>query len=172
MKYKKDTIPYVIGKHEMDVTNIFVFVDMTDLKPAFIKRYALSGESAQEASFKLYDTSEYYWILYLLNDVVNPHEDWYMSPSQLRIYAEHKYTNADAPNNFYYVSTGEYLSHKASKDMMYLYEQGMGLPHDVNFNTNYQYEMARNEEKKVIKTVTIDNLLEFINVYNERLNIL
>lgn len=170
MKYKKDTIAYAIGKYEMDVTNIFVHVDMTDMRVEFTKRYALSGESAQEASLKLYDTSEYYWILYLLNDVVNPSEDWYMSPAQLRRYVEYKYAKPDAPHSFYYVSTREYLPHKASKDMMYLYEQGMKLPHDVNFDTNYQYEMALNEEKKVIKTVRKDSILEFINIYNERLN--
>ena len=171
MKYKKDTIPYALDKHEMDVTNMLVYVDMTDIKDNFTKRYALSGESAQEASLKLYDTSEYYWVLYLLNDVVNPHEDWYMSPAQLRRYVEYKYDNPDAPHSFYYVSTGEYLTHKASKDMMYLYEQGMKLPHDVNFKTNYQYEMELNEQKKIIKTVKRDSILEFMNIYNERLNI-
>lgn len=170
MKYKKSTIPYVIDKIELDVTNIFVWVDMSDIKESYLKRYALSGETAQEASLTLYDTSEYYWVLYILNDIVNPHEDWYMSPAQLRRYTEYKYDNPDAPNNFYYISTGENLTHKASNDMMYLYEQGLKLPHDVNYNTNYQYEMELNDTKKIITTISVDKILEFVNIYNERLS--
>lgn len=169
MQYKKEAIKYTIDKYEMDVTNIFLNVDVSDIRDEYLKRYALSGETAQEASQKLYGTSEYYWILYLINDVVNPHEDWYMSPSQMRRYVELKYDEPDAPNSFYYISTGEYLTHKLSNDMMYLYEQGMSLPFDVSYRTNYEFEMVLNEEKKVIKTIRKTKVLEFINIYNERL---
>lgn len=169
MNYKKETIEYSMDGYDIDVTNIFVTVDVSDIRDEYIKWYALSGESAQSASLKLYDSSEYYWILYLLNDVVNPHEDWYMSPSQLRRYAEIKYDEPDAPNSFYYVTTGEYLTHKLSLDMMYLYEQGMQLPAEVLYNTNYDYEVSMNESKKVIKTIKSSKILEFMNIYNERL---
>jgi len=172
MKYKKNTINYTIDKLDMDVTNILVHVDITDIKTEYLKRYALSGESAQEASLALYDTSEYYWILYLLNDVVNPYQDWYMAPSQLRRYADFKHDNPDAPQSFYYVSTREYVPHKLSKDMQYLYDQGMKLPAEITFKTNYEYEAELNEEKKVIYTIKEEKILEFINIYNERLKYL
>lgn len=152
-----------------ELTDIFSIPDMTDLNGDYLKRYALSGESALEVSHILYGTSEYYWTLYILNDVVNPLEDWYMSPMQLREYCKHKYDNPEYPHDFYYVTTKKPLNYKQTSDMWYLYDNGMSLPHDVTFNTNFQYETKINESKKVINAVTESNILEFTNIYGDRL---
>lgn len=152
-----------------ELTDIFSIPDISDINPDYIKRYALSGESALEVSYILYGSSEYYWTLYLLNDVVNPYEDWYMSPTQLRLYSAHKYDNPEHPHDFYYISTKKPLNYKQTSDMWYLYNNSMSLPHDVTFNTNFQYEARMNENKKVIHAITESNILEFVNIYDERL---
>lgn len=152
-----------------ELTDIFSIPDMGDISQDYVKRYALSGESALEVSYILYGTSEYYWTLYILNDVVNPSEDWYMSPSQLREYCVKKYDNSDYPHDFYYVTTKKPLNYKQTSDMWYLYNNSMNLPHDVTFNTNYQYEARINETKKVINAVNESSILEFVNIYGERM---
>lgn len=152
-----------------ELTDIFSIPDVSDISNDYLRRYALSGESALEVSYILYGASEYYWTLYLLNDVVNPLEDWYMSPLQLRLYCTEKYKNSDYPHDFYYITTKKPLNYKQTSDMWYLYNNGMSLPHDVTFNTNFQYESRINEKKKVIHAVNEANILEFINIYGDRL---
>lgn len=169
MEYKENGIPYVIDGLEYDITNLLVTVNTSDINNNFIRNYILSGESAQEVSFKLYGSSYYYWTLYLLNNVVNPFEDWYMSPSQLREYVYYKYSNPDSPHDYYYIGSHEPLNNKLTNDMQYLYDNKLPLPHDISFNSNFDYEAKLNDTKKTIRAIKPDMILEFINIYHERL---
>lgn len=174
MKYKKTPIPYKIDNFEYDVTNILVNVDVSQINEDYLRQYILSGETAMEASLILYDSSEYYWILYLLNGIVNPYLDWHMDNTTLKRYVEYKY-GYDIINNvhhFYDIETQQRLGFKLSKDMHYLIDNSLPLPKNVGVSTNYDFEFDENEKKKVIQAVRKENLLDFINVYNDRLKLL
>lgn len=170
MKYKNEPIIYTIDNYSIDVTNLFVNVDISDINEKYLSRYILSGETPHFVSLKLYDTSEYYWTILLLNGVVNPFEDWYMTQNQLRRYCLLKYKNqSEKPHHFYDIETGERLTSKLSKDMMYLIDTNQTLPKNISFKTNFEYEIEKNEEKKIITCVNRENILDFVNLYNERL---
>ena len=170
MLYKKTPIAYTINNETQDVTNLLLNVDISDLDDNYIHYYMLSSENALEASLTLYDTSEYYWVLFLLNDIVNPFEDWHMSQEQLKRYVKLKYKNPLEPNYFYYIDSGNHLTNKKSNDMLYLLESGQSLPENISFKTNFEYEVEKNDKKKIIKYIDRKYILEFINMYQDRLN--
>lgn len=169
MRYSKDLLNYSINGIEYNVTNIFKKVDLSELNQNYISTYTLIGESAMEAALKIYGNSEYYWILYVVNNVVNPFSDWYMTEDALKQYCLYKYDDILAPHTFFDSNTKEELSEQVSEDMLYLLENNMPLPLNVSYYTNYEYESVKNEGRKNINIINKNNLIEFVNMYTDAL---
>lgn len=163
--YDRKLITHSINGVEYNVTNIFKRVDLSELNSEYLALFTLSGETATEVALKLYGSSEYYWILYVLNDIVNPFTDWYMTEDMLLEYCKLKYDDLKAPKVFFNNTTDDELSEQVSDDMQYLLDNNSEIPHYVSFYTNHEYEIIQNEKRKVIKVINKSNLIEFVNAY-------
>ena len=51
----------------------------------------LPGETVEYLSFKQYNDSSYYWAILLLNNILDIHSEWPMTPDELEDYMETKY---------------------------------------------------------------------------------
>lgn len=55
----------------------------------FLEPYIISeGETPEEVSYKYYGTTDYWWIILIVNQVKDVFYDWPMSNSELREYSE------------------------------------------------------------------------------------
>jgi hypothetical protein len=102
---------------------------------------------------KIYGSTEYFWIILLLNDILNPF-DWYMSQITLQQYVDKKYNNSSAIHH---------------------YEDSKGF--DVNSDfvgatpvSNFVYEYRINEKKKTIKLLDPKYLLDIQKELEENLS--
>lgn len=89
------TISYKIDNHETLITDISVaFLQkrlFLDKAYKFRKYTILEGERPEEVSYKLYGSVRYHWVLLVLNNIVDPMTEWFMSTDLLMEYTEAKY---------------------------------------------------------------------------------
>lgn len=125
--------------------------------------------SAQSLSMLLYNSREYDWLLYRLNNVIHPVHDWIMSNDVLLGYCTGKYDNIEHPHHFYHTTTGDTLTDNTERDAQYAYENGT-LPSYIKFVSNYEYEKTINDKKSVVKIIPPNTITKFMVYYNKQVN--
>lgn len=53
------------------------------------------GETPESVSYKFYETSDYHWVILLVNDILDPRYDWPLNSNQLYEYTSGKYGSAN-----------------------------------------------------------------------------
>jgi hypothetical protein len=115
----------------LDNTIIFQLYDVID------------GESPENLAYKLYGSSEYHWILILINNIVNVNKDWPMSTQDFNVFVSKKYINPHEKHH---------------------YEDSDGDIVDTMTNypiSNYTYEERINNKKSRIKILKSEYIMEF-----------
>lgn len=107
-KFKKINYPIydennslVYSKEAIDITKSFLLVSSTRLADTLssftYQEYQLEEyETPMVVSDKLYNTPKYYWVLFLLNNILNPFTDWMMDQETLKRYVIRKYKISNA----------------------------------------------------------------------------
>lgn len=72
-------ITYKIGNKEISLIDIFknVAFTNTDNNLAFIDYYIQDGETPEIVSAKIYGTTEYSWLVLLVNNIADRHTEWF-----------------------------------------------------------------------------------------------
>lgn len=101
------------------------------------------GQTPEDIAYKYYGSEELYWIVLLMNDMVDPFYDWVLSDSELIQYVYNKY----GEDKLYAVHHHEAT---ASSDL----DKGTWVNQGTVFSapvTNLEYESELNERKRKIK---------------------
>lgn len=91
-------VPYKFGNETSENTfeNISVYADIIDQVKndvaTYEEYYILPGERPDQVSLKLYDTPDYHWTFFLLNDDIKE-QGWPLSNQNLFKYAEKEYNS-------------------------------------------------------------------------------
>jgi len=119
-----------------------IFERFSSYYPYYIKE----GERPDMVSFNYYDDSTLMWLIFLVNDIVDPYFDWPMTDLQLQRVAVKKYGSVPAadslnPPAYYVVVDGveSYLASADSYNSSYdgdVYGRGSGVAPEGNFK-NY-----------------------------------
>tara|TARA_R110000868_G_scaffold332780_3_gene593742 strand:- start:385 stop:879 length:495 start_codon:yes stop_codon:yes gene_type:complete len=64
------------------------------------------GETPELVSYKFYDTTEYHWVILMLNDIIDPRYEWVMPQDVLQRYCDSKYANAFGIHHYVDIDTG------------------------------------------------------------------
>lgn len=102
------------------------------------------NETPEIIADKHHGSSYYHWVVMILNDVSDVNHDWVKSTRQLQRYVQSKYTNAQLSEVHHY----EIAQTSGDTSIKIQVPQGTALATTV---TNYEYEVALNEEKRQIK---------------------
>lgn len=100
-------IPYDIsrtGKRHLDLmTDVFFRFKFLDAvkkrKVAYFPYTIKDGETPEIIADKVYGDPEAHWVIMMLNDVIDPYLDWYMSTSVFDKYINDKYGSISAAYN-------------------------------------------------------------------------
>ena len=117
------------------------------------------GERADIVAYKEYDDSSLDWIIYVINNVIDPYYDWYMTYDNFVAYLESKYKMAAyrltaVPHHYYYAGLPSDLP-----EVIASYNYTMTPENYINLNSPpgwnkvsiWDYENQINENKREIK---------------------
>ena len=114
-------------------------------------------DSPQIIAHKLYGSTHYYWIVLMINKMIDPNFDFPMTERELNLFVEKKYgvENKRAFHHFISVDTGDIadLPDGIIVDSLY--------PHKVNID-NLEYELKLNDSKRhilLLKPEYLDDVL-------------
>lgn len=103
----------------------------------------------------LYNSRYYFWIVMMMNDIIDPFFDWPMNEHDLYVYVKKKYGDenieaihhyeAEEDDNLYSYPPGTIVS------IDYQNHVPSGTTRNIKAITNYTYEITVNESKRIIK---------------------
>ena len=117
------------------------------------------NETPEIVADKHHGSSYYHWIVMILNDISDIHHDWVKSTRQLQKYVQTKYTDAQLSEVHHY----EIAQSSGDTTIKIQVPQGTA---DATTVTNYEYEVALNEEKRSINPLRNDYLGFFVEEFS------
>jgi hypothetical protein len=129
------------------------------------------GEKPEDVSYKYYKTTEYHWLILLLNNVVDPYYDWLLSARELQAYMENKYgSNLDSVHHFIDLRTNQETDQFDFVKYKEMLDNNIQLPYYISPISNSQHEIDRNEEKRSVKVVAPVYILDVVKQFEDEMN--
>ena len=136
-----------------------------------------NGERPEDIAFKLYKNPFYNWVILVINDITNYHEQWPKSSSQLQEYCSSKYTNPSGIKDYVTreVKMGNSIIVPAGKivpstfQVVYYNGSNIVTANPVFPRTFYQFEEEVNSKKERIQLVKPEFVEDFVENYYRRL---
>ena len=136
------------------------------------------GEKPEDIALRLYKNPFYNWVLLVINDITNYHEQWPRSSQQLKEYCNSKYENPQA--------TKDYITTEVKRGLDVIVPAGKVVPstfqivywdgtntvtaNPVISRTFFQFEEELNSEKERIQLVKPEFIEDFVENYYMRLS--
>lgn len=132
-----------------------VVEDILSLSPTLYHPYVISeGLSIEQVSYYYYDSVEYTWLIMVVNNIIDPYLDWYMTSRQFNDYIVSKYgsvSEADAQIEFY----RDQYDNQYSKDSIVVGGTSQNPTYTFRSTTNpiaiFDKQAAQNSESNLIK---------------------
>ena len=162
-------IQYDVKKNNKSelLTNImtrFKIVEAFQRQEAIYYDYSVKeGERADTIAFKYYGDATLDWVVYLVNDIVDPEFDWPMSTAGLNRYIVKKYGNITAANEQVHhyellvqehqvLYDGTIIPEKYEQIDLTTYNASPSAQRKIV--TAYEYEIEANDAKRSIKLLS------------------
>jgi hypothetical protein len=94
------------------------------------------GDTPELVSFKFYETTQYHWVVLLVNDILDPRYDWPLTDEQLYTYTENKYGSANVNATHHYV-VSENSDVTVDPTQINVVKRFQNFPENVNILFNY-----------------------------------
>lgn len=117
-----------------------------------IEYYIEDGITPEQISSKVYNSSQYEWIIFLVNKIHNRNNDWPLNSTQLITYTQEKYGNLEGVHHY------EDIRGNVVQD-----EEATPI-------SNYLYEERLNNNKRNIHVPTLEFLEFFIREINKNMS--
>jgi len=118
------------------------------------------NETPEIVADKHHGSPYYHWVVMLLNEVSDVNHDWVKSTTQLQKYLQTKYTETQLSETHHY----ELAQSSGDTSIKIQVPQGTS---DATTVTNYEYEVALNEQKRSIDLLRNDYLGYFVEEFSE-----
>ena len=145
------------------VTNIMKRVRMrANMKKNVImldKYDVKENETPEIVADKHHGSVYYHWVVMLLNDISDVNHDWVKSTRQMQKYLLSKYTETQLTDTHHYE-----ISQTSGDTTIKIEVENATYP-SATAVTNYEYEVALNEEKRKIDLLRNDYLGFFIDEF-------
>lgn len=128
-----------------------VMLDQYDVK---------ENETPEIVADKHHGSVYYHWVVMILNDISDVNHDWVKSTTQLQKYLQTKYTETQLSETHHY----ELAQSSGDTSIKIQVPQGTS---DATTVTNYEYEVALNEQKRSIDLLRNDFLGYFVEEFSE-----
>lgn len=151
----------------------------------------IGGESPENLSYRFYGTPNLYWLILMVNGIVDPRFNWPLSEEELYKITKSKYggdnnvfsTNKARNSAGYEVETFfillEESSHKEPLRLLYEDDTNQGIstpipytnsPIGTDFVSNFEVELEKNETNRTLKILKADVVEEILNNFKNLIN--
>ena len=117
------------------------------------------GETPESIADKLYDDPQLHWVILLMNDITDRYHQWPLTENQFIAHINDKYDNVDA--------THHYEISQTSGDTTIKIDIGTDNSDHSGATaiTNYEYEVARQDEMRKIRLLDPTYIEQFVDEY-------
>ena len=120
------------------------------------------GDSPETVAYKVYGDAEYFWIVCLMNNVVNRYYDWPLDEYNFQQYLKDKYDNPAGIHHYEAVQSSGKQQGDGPADYSHLIEVSNGDNGGAAV-TNIEYERREQDKKRQIKIL----LPEYVGVFEQ-----
>jgi hypothetical protein len=158
------------------LTDIFIngFYKLTDADVLkMVQTYTIGeGERPEQVSQNLYGTSEFYYLIMMINQMHDIHADWCLTAEQVRYFSTAKYAGDIDADAYIIDEFGNIITALLSTDSRYSNFVLATLPSQYEGKTrtitNYEYELMLNETKRTIFVPKPEFIETFVSVYRDK----
>lgn len=122
--------------------------------------YVRDGETPDIVANNVYGSSNYHWVILIVNNIVNPYEEWPRKDAELFDYTESKYGVGNALLDHHYRLT-------SNTDIIVDYDSTKIADGDIEAVSNYDFELDLNQSKRQIYLLKTDYLAGFVTNYKK-----
>ena len=118
------------------------------------------GDSPETVAYKIYGDAEYFWVVCLMNNIVNRFYDWPLDEYVFQQYVKDKYDNADGIHHFERTQDSGPQTGEGPADYSYLLECNE-TDAGAQSVSNIEYERRIQDKKRQIKLLNRNYLPAF-----------
>ena len=125
-----------------------------------------NGDTPESLADRLYNDSEFHWVILLVNNITDRYHQWPMYEQQFNTYVNEKYDNPDGVHHYEISQTSGDTSTKIE-----VYNNSALFSGDTDFYsnattiTNREYEEREQDKKRQIKLLDPAFLDQFVEEY-------
>jgi len=122
------------------------------------------GDSPETVAYKVYGDAEYFWVVTLMNNIVNRYYDWPLDEYNFQQYVEDKYANPDAIHHYEITQSSGKQTGDGPADYTHKVECNATEP-GAQSVSNIEYERRLQDKKRQIKLLQPNYLNNFIDEF-------
>lgn len=125
----------------------------------FLEDYVIkAGERPEDVAFHLYGDPEYHWVLLVINNIIDPYNEWYYTPEQLWSLVTQRYGagNENATHHW-----ARYDNPLICQD----YDAASVASGDLFEVTHLEHEQFENDARQNIRVLHPRYLNDFVNEF-------
>jgi len=139
------------------VKDVYVLLDKYDVEP---------GETPETVAYKVYGSTDYWWVVCLTNNIVNRYYDWPMDYQTFEIFVNDKYDNPAGVHHYEKLQPSGHTTAEGPADYDHYVEVNSTDP-DGQSVSNYDYEQRLQDQKRQIKVLNPSYLPMFLNEFRK-----
>jgi len=146
--------------------------DLQNVFTLFNKYEIREGQRPDTVAEEIYGSADLDWVVMLTAGIINLHDQWPLSNKDLYVYAENKYGDDLNSVRFYETTEVKDSSGRLILPKGKIVDSGFTIPNPstptANLNpvvgiSNFEYEVRKNEEKRLIYILKNDYLQLYLN---------
>ena len=122
------------------------------------------GDTPEIISYKHFGSTDYFWIICLMNDITDRFYDWPMTDSAFEAYVKDKYTNPAGIHHYEKVQSSGNTTQDGPGNFDHVIEVNSDDA-DGQSVSNYEYEQRLQDQKRSIKLLDPAYLTAFIEEF-------
>tara|TARA_B100000900_G_scaffold189587_1_gene160609 strand:+ start:1086 stop:1628 length:543 start_codon:yes stop_codon:yes gene_type:complete len=128
-----------------------------------LDKYDVSeGEKPEDVAYKIYGDADYFWVVTLVNNIVNRYYDWPLPEFVFQQYLKDKYSNPDAIHHYEVTQQSGKQAGEGPADYSHKLEVNSDYP-GAQSVSNREYENRLQDEKRQINIL----LPKYLGVFEE-----
>ena len=141
------------GVNMVDITRrVAILNDIKDYSSIFQSYTIGDGQNAEDIAFNFYGNPQYHFIIFLMNDIIDPFFGWVLSSDEFDKFVRDKYGSDKLEDAHHYEIDGDIVPQDTTGSQLV---------------SNYTYEFKENEKRRNIKILKPEYLTAFVDDYNK-----
>ena len=134
---------------------------------ALLDRYDVeNGETPETVAYKVYGSTDYWWVVCLMNNIVDRNHDWPKSYQAFETYVNDKYDNPAGIHHYEKLQSSGHITTEGPADFDHYVEVNSDDPAAQSVS-NYEYEQRLEDQRRQIKILNPSYLPTFLDEFRK-----